>query len=366
MRFATSVTVAREPPRTTWNIAKADWVGFSRDIDNSCTPPPTPDNCTASLSKRVEDFNKAILAAARRCVGSKTIRRPVKIWMTRSILAGIRKRNELRRNIQRNRAAWCTQCGVVEEEIREAKGSLWREFLNSGTAQGKCWTVLRAIRKGGSAQKHRDVPLVRNGTTYTTDKGKANAFIQHYATISKLKHTKPDRTLGVSNNSALRVPKVENDELAQYTGAFNMDELLSAISSRGKSTAPGPDNIHPAFIDHLGPTALKHLLSLFNESIATSKVPQCWRDAEIIPILKRNKEPDSVTSYRPISLTSVLGKLLERLISNRLTHFLETKNLLSNTQSGFRGLHSTEDHILRLTQSIHDGYQAKPPLRTVL
>ena len=60
------------------------------------------------------------------------------------------------------------------------------------------------------------------------------------------------------------------------------------------------------------------------------------RNAHIIPILKSNKPPDEPKSYRPISLTSCLGKLEERMVNARLYWFLESSNILCHEQAGFR------------------------------
>jgi ribonuclease HI len=94
--------------------------------------------------------------------------------------------------------------------------------------------------------------------------------------------------------------------------------------------------------------------------------PQKWRDATIVPILKEVKPAERIDSYRPISLTSCFGKVMERMVANRLTHLAEGRGMWCDEQAGFRGLRSTEDQVLRITQSIGDGFQAKPAKRSVL
>ena len=91
-----------------------------------------------------------------------------------------------------------------------------------------------------------------------------------------------------------------------------------------------------------------------------------WRNAIIVPLLKQGKPAGSVASYRPISLTSCFGKVMERLVSNRLTYLAEKGGLWCADQAGFRRLRSTEDQILRITQTVSDGFQQKPAKRGVL
>ena len=72
-----------------------------------------------------------------------------------------------------------------------------------------------------------------------------------------------------------------------------------------------------------------------------------------MPIHKADKDLTSPSSYRPISLTSTIGKLMERLVTNRLNWFLEKNLLLNNNQSGFRQGRSTQDNIIRLQDQIN-------------
>ena len=79
----------------------------------------------------------------------------------------------------------------------------------------------------------------------------------------------------------------------------------------------------------------------------------------VVPVLKKDKPPDDVKSYRPISLMSCIGKVAERMVNHRLYWFLETTGALRNHQAGFRKGRSTEVQLLYLTQRIHDAFQEK-------
>ena len=145
-----------------------------------------------------------------------------------------------------------------------------------------------------------------------------------------------------------------------------MTELKAAISRIKKKGAAGPDNIPPTFLKALGSKALTELLSIFNSSFDLADCPRIWRIATIIPILKAGKSAREVASYRPISLTSCVVKLLERIIADRLYHIAETSNLLTKFQAGFRRGRSCEDQILRIKQAIEDGFQHKPMHHSII
>ena len=94
------------------------------------------------------------------------------------------------------------------------------------------------------------------------------------------------------------------------------------------------------------------LLHIINKSWTEGKLPDEWKLGTIIPLLKQKKPPHDPGSYRPISLTSVVCKVMESMIATRLTSHLENNNLLAPTQSGFRKNRSTLDQIVRLQTAI--------------
>jgi len=145
-----------------------------------------------------------------------------------------------------------------------------------------------------------------------------------------------------------------------------MAELGEALRKTPPGGAEGPDELPPRLLKELGVGARRFMLGIFNQSWREGVLPQAWRNAVIVPILKPGKPPGRVDSYRPISLTSCLGKVFERMVAKRLSHIAETRGLLTEDQAGFRGLRSTEDQVLRISQTVSDGFQAKPAKRSVL
>jgi hypothetical protein len=79
-----------------------------------------------------------------------------------------------------------------------------------------------------------------------------------------------------------------------------------------------------------------------------------WKQAIVNMIPKKDGYSCDANKYRPISLLSCIGKLIERLIKNRLLSFLEQNSILVPQQSGFRKNRSTQDNILFLTQKISE------------
>ena len=100
---------------------------------------------------------------------------------------------------------------------------------------------------------------------------------------------------------------------------------------------------------------INQLTYLFNYSIATSIFPVQWKTALVIPIPKtgNNNDGNKPESYRPISLLPLPGKLLEKLVHNQLSSFLEENSFLSENQFGFRKQRSTSHAISQLLNQIY-------------
>jgi hypothetical protein len=107
-------------------------------------------------------------------------------------------------------------------------------------------------------------------------------------------------------------------------------------------------------VKHLGQIAKVNLLKLFNISWKTGKVPSEWKEAIAVPIPKPGKNKLNLSSYRPISLLSCLGKFMERTVNRRLFWHLESKQLLMPQQSGFHQHRSTEDQVSYTAQEIEE------------
>ena len=110
-------------------------------------------------------------------------------------------------------------------------------------------------------------------------------------------------------------------------------------------------------ISYLGDLVKQKLLQFINRTGNEGNLPTDWRTAKVTPILKKGYPAGQPQSYRPISLTSCLGKVTERMINIRLYHWLEKNKILNNTQAGFRKGSRTEDQLFRFVQSTMDGFQ---------
>ena len=191
---------------------------------------------------------------------------------------------------------------------------------------------------------------------YTSDCAKASALIQDYAKISCRKSDKDTRKAVMD----LRFPtrSTRTTPWQQIEETFTRGELPQALSQLKAGKEEGPDGIDPDLIKHLSTKESSVLLTIINSSWLSRWCPQSGRSAYVVHFLKNGKGPADVGSYRPIAMTSTVGKVLERIIDNRLSWWFEEHSTLSPWQAGFRMRHSTIDQCLWLSQFISNLFQS--------
>jgi hypothetical protein len=97
--------------------------------------------------------------------------------------------------------------------------------------------------------------------------------------------------------------------------------------------ASGLDGVYPEFIKNSGRKNKEWLVRLFNGILTTGKLPKLFKQAKIIAILKPGKGGTDASHYRPISLLSVVYKILERLILQRIQPLIDAAVLVSQADT---------------------------------
>ena len=142
------------------------------------------------------------------------------------------------------------------------------------------------------------------------------------------------------------LPSVTFDEnLTIHNLTVNEQDVRLAINKLKSNKTPGPDKISPRILKETLNEISKPLSELFNLSLRTCKVPQEWKFANVTPIFKKGNK-DKPENYRPISLTSVVCKLLENILRDKIVKFLEENELIKDTQHGFRNKRSCLTNLL--------------------
>ena len=126
---------------------------------------------------------------------------------------------------------------------------------------------------------------------------------------------------------------------------FTEEEVLSQLSKINTNKSQGPDGIHPKLLKELSGELAKPLTDLFNQSLATGVVPEDWKLANVVPIHKKGSREES-GNYRPVNLTSILGKLMETILKERIVQHLKSHGLKDEKQHGFTSGRSCQTNLI--------------------
>ncbi|GFY14023.1 putative RNA-directed DNA polymerase from transposon BS [Trichonephila clavipes] len=182
-----------------------------------------------------------------------------------------------------------------------------------------------------------------NGQISSDNKTSANLLGSYYQKTSKLNFNAMDKDTENYARKLVHGCRSSEHGIPIFKEFFTMQELNMALSNLDPSKSPGPDNIHGQMISRLSDWGKKSLLEIFNLSWRLGRLPRDWKKALIIPIRKSSKKACYPESFRPIALTNFSCKLMEKIILERLTYYLNSNDLLSIEQYGFKG-----DTLLRI------------------
>src|SRR6218665_582237 len=212
--------------------------------------------------------------------------------------------------------------------ISEAKSQLGKycSELTNRTKLGVVWDMARRMNCRAS---YNSIPtLISKGLIADNNLDKSNMLAEMYAKIcSKTNYSEQFvEYLSVTENEHApkpsgNLPVIEDIEAINKKNSLK--ELKDGICNSKCNKSPGDDKLPYEFFKHLHKDALNVLLVFYNKIWTESELPDDWHHAIILPLLKPNKNAANPDSYRPISLTSTMCKIMERLVTNRLQWFVE-------------------------------------------
>ena len=344
------------PPR--WRLHKADWPTFGTLCGEALTVGELQ-----GQDATIENFTETLLAIASQTIpkSSAKSKRISKPWFNQDCQDAINRRERALHLFKTqlsaaNLVAFRAARARARRVIKESKKSSWKSYiskLNSKTSIKKTWQMIRKIT--GKVSSTSSTYLTRSdGVEVRSQKDIANTSAKtitsnssssHYSkTFQKFQEKEEKKKLNFKSN---------NNE--SYNAPFSLCELQTAIRNT-KDTAMGPDDIHYQLLKHLPEKSLILLLDILNSIWSNGYFPDSWREATIIPLPKPGKDPSDPSSYRPIALTSCLCKTMERMINTHLVWYLESNNIITKYQCGFRKARSTTDQLINLETTIRDAF----------
>ncbi|GIY26522.1 reverse transcriptase domain-containing protein [Caerostris darwini] len=370
----TSFSMDQDSPvqvKRSWNYRKANWDGFTQELEKLCSNLPEQYN----LEELISLFTRNIRNAAKHHIPrGKRKDSWIPFWKDQNTEELIHEKDSISQKLQVNnneelRRKLVEISHKVEDQISVCKQKKWAELCSSldprkRTSQyGNLIKILTNSSNSNQMNPQSNV-LAINDEHARTNIEAAKMLAKQYEKTSKLMFSADDRSQYKTYKSIIENNKITT-EGCNFISDLTLEEPDSAIHRLDPNKSPGPDVIFGQMTTHFGENVKRFLLNIFNASWCTGKLPKIWKNSIIIPILNPGKNATICKSYRPISLTCILCKLMERIIHRRIMDFLVKNNLLHFYQTAYRTKHSTVDQLFYLSHSVINGFEEKPHRKTV-
>ena len=347
--------------QNTYNYRKTNWQQFTQHLNtciNNETNFPTTisaDNTEKTASLLTQHTQAAIAASTprHRTPNNAHPRLPTE---TLRLIASRRHLQHIQRtqNSHTIRQEINEINKAITKSIQQTKQTMEQTKINiikQGPRHKRFWPTLQSLI---NPTANFQTNLHYNGQELTTPQQKSDAFAAYYDNIftnsdtqtnQQHFHQQIESQLPIFHSSTTR------DKDHPLTKDITIHEIKQILKSTNKTSAPGPDFITYETLTHYPDSALRTLTQLYNNILDTAHIPSTFKHSIITVIPKPNKDRTKLNSYRPITLTSTLGKLLEKIIATRLTHFATQNNIIKTYQTGFRKHRNAEENTTHLIQT---------------
>ena len=184
-----------------------------------------------------------------------------------------------------------------------------------------------------------------NGIKVANDADMANILNDYFSSVFTIENVQ----------GSLPTPMPQSNGASLPDFFISEKETLSVMNSMNVNKTPGPDKISPRLLKEASNELSKPLTLLFNKTLQAGKVPHEWKLANVTPIFKKGNK-SLPANYRPISLTSVVCKLMETIIRDKIVKFLEANNIMKDSQHGFRNRRSCLTNLLDFFYEVFNSY----------
>ena len=334
--------------QTYTNYNKANWQNFTTETESSfrnINPPSVTHTANKILTNIILNADKHNIPKGKIQHNCKLL--PEDIRTKINTRNNIRKHNPLDPNLAQLN-------NKITSDIQHHKTALWKSHLDGNwDHRENTHTLWKTLKNLSNKKMHtnKNHTISFNNKPSVTSTQIANSFNKQFT--NTVPHT--------SNKTNRKIDK-QVHKLPKTTFILTTSEISAAIRNSKNNNSTGPDGISIRHLKHIGPLGLTYLTNTFILALNTNTTPHMWKLANIIPILKPDKDHNTGTSFRPISLLSVISKTLEKALLPCITNNIPQHH----TQHGFKAKHSTTTALHNINNTIASGFNQRiPPARTI-
>ena len=348
------LSVTKQIPRRILCYSKADWDSILHELEDFQSNLNNVDPYHADTESLWTMFRDKLSSLVDQYIPSRNSRRSRDLpWLTPLLRRKIRHKNKLYQQYKRLGGTYyynrfLTLKHSIQKDMRKSYWSYIDNLIsldphssdfevsnNSSTIQlKKFWSYIKAIKKDCTSISS----LIHNDNLLTETSAKAEALNAQFSSVftNECLNEFPDK--GPSPYSTLPDLHITTEGICNLLANLNVHK------------AAGPDFITARILKETCHVVAPILKTIFCSSLLTGVVPCDWRSANVIPIYK-NGNRQNPGNYRPISLTSLVSKIFEKIVAFHITNYLECDNIFYDLQHGFRRYRSCETQLSSL---VHD------------
>ena len=301
------------------------------------------------LTNRNDTNGKSVYEICKDHLNTTSRKRPD--WFEENdltITSLINEKNQLHQNILNERAsrkttrAYKESCRKVQREIRRLNNLWWQnkaQELQDAADRHDMRAFYAGLKEvwGPSPRSGTNIKS-RDGTVLQDSAAVMERWVDHFSSLLNMPGDIAETSL----------QRIKQEPMAEWmSSAPTIDATQKAIHAIKDHKAPGGDGIPAEILKHGGERITQELHNIISCAWKSKTIPQGWKDAQLVNIFKKGDKLDC-RNYRRLSLLSIPGKVMARILLNRLTEHIE--KFIPESQSGFRSGRSTMDMIFSLKQ----------------
>lgn len=300
-------------------------------------------------------YNK-ILAEVKKCESRATEginkvfsnrRKILKPWITPDILRKLRARDEIFQMLQTHpdlKESHKRMRNLIKLELKKAKDSYFAQRFTNDKKQD--WATINEYIRGKRSSEKLDPSSLNICSGLPSTQEKVNFINQHFSEMGA--------NVSKSNNPSVTLSNIPVYSVRDQLRAFivpSIEQITNDINKLSRDKAPGEDyitnNMVKDNIDLFAPILRRLASTIFS----SGRFPEGLKSSNLVLIHKKGRK-DDIENFRPISLLSTIGKLIEKIIVRELKQHLDKNSILNKKQYGFQEGKSTETALMALQDII--------------
>ena len=345
--------------RTVYKYSKADWCGFRTFLSQV----PWGSVLSGNVNAAAQEVTEWIQIGMNTYIPTRTYQQKPhsQPWFTPECAAAICQRNFYFHKYQRDRTvrnlssfkAARRRCKKTLDQARDRYANQTRESISSQKLGSKdFWRICNSVLKRSKSS----LPSLslNSDTMATSSADKAELLCREFAKNSSL------------DDSNRPLPTFPQRTASTLSPLFiSVKHVRRIIKNLDTSKSSGSDSIAAIVLKKCAPELSPVLAKLYRKCLSEGEFPSSWKTASVVPTAKKGCDSSQPSSYRPISLLPIISKVFECVVNAHLLNYLETNQLLSDSQFGFRHSRSTADILAYLTEQVSRSLEKQGVTRSV-